>query len=95
MSGKVDSDQVFLMRLHLPAGVVAERLGVSERQIRRVHGRNATKHCRVGRLRPDECGTRMERALWKHYLRKGESSRRVAYRFGVAHQTILNHVSGG
>lgn len=70
-----------------PTGVIAARLGISERTVRRhLAGRHHTPNPLVG--------TPGEWRLWLQYLRHGESLRHVGRRFGVSHETIRQVASG-
>lgn len=81
---KIDRHQVREARLHgLPNKVIAQRIGCSERQVRRIN--QDLQHASTSRI----AGTAMEHLLWMQYKNgRDYSIRQIAFAFCVSHEHV-------
>ncbi|MBN2200471.1 hypothetical protein JW777_00785 [bacterium] len=83
----IDYDRVAAMLgAGIPAGAIAERLGHTERQIRRIMRLRGLR--RTGPSIARYLGTEAEIALWREWLRRTGSYEEVAFIFGVRKNTV-------
>lgn len=82
-----DHARILLMaRTGFPTEMIAERLNVSKRTVRRVLRGHLQETTPCAAL-----GTADEPRLWEAYRAQGHSSRHIAYRFGLDRRTMDDH----
>lgn len=82
---KVDHDQVAIMSRYLPNRLIADRLGISERQVTRIlKDRNRSKKT-GGRKHHDP---ETEAIVMESLKDMGLSYGQIGYRFGVSRQAV-------